>query len=294
MGKTNIEWSAMVWNPTTGCTKVSNGCLRCYAETIDRRFQRDGPHVPWTVRAQAKAGGPAIHLRPDRLEAPLHWRKPLRVFVNSVSDLFHEQVPDSFIHEVWNIMAQTPQHTYQILTKRPGRMLGWLTGVSYPEPIFSPWPLPNVWLGVSVENQRWADERLPILVRVPARVRFVSVEPLLGPMDLKPYFFKCSGTCVPTPENPTCACKGLAIHQVIIGGESGPGARPMDLAWARDLVGQCQKAGTACFVKQLGRNPIDSEILWDSVDGRGHMTWDTKGADPSEWPQDLRLREFPT
>ena len=130
-------------------------------------------------------------------------------------------------------------------------------------------------------------------MRVPAKVRFVSAEPLLGPLDLKPYFFKCSG-CVPTPEDPRCACKGLAINWVIIGGESGAGARPMDLVWARDLVSQCQAAGVACFVKQLGRNPMlhGNEITPPFVRGR-HLLLDPKGADISEFPEDLRVRETP-
>ena len=267
--KTGIEWCTSTWNPWMGCSKVSLGCDSCYMFAGMRRFGRDPEVVQRT--------------RPQTFNAPLKWKDPKRIFTCSWSDFFHKQA-DPWREEAWDIILRTPQHTYQILTKRPGLMVAWAKT--------HPWPA-HVWAGTSVESQKYAP-RLDVLARVPAKVRFISAEPLLGPLDLKPYFFKCSGTCVPTPENPTCACKGLAIHQVIIGGESGPGARPMDLAWARDLVGQCQKAGTACFVKQLGRNPIDSEILWDSVDGRGHMTWDTKGADPSEWPQDLRLREFPT
>jgi protein gp37 len=296
MGKTKIEWTrgddespGMTWNPVTGCTKVSPGCLNCYAETIDRRFQHDGPHVPWTVHAQAKAGVAAVHLHPDRLEMPLRWRKPRRVFVNSMSDLFHKDVPFEFVAQVWETMRLAHWHTFLVLTKRPERMHEFIHtygpgNVTLAELT----PLPNVWLGVSVENQRLVDERLPILAQVPTKVRFVSAEPLLGPLDLKPYFFKYSG-CGVKP----CACKGLAIHQVIIGGESGPGARPMDLVWARDLVHQCKQVGVACFVKQLGRNPIDSEILWDSVDGKGHLLWDSKGGDMDEWPEDLRVREMP-
>ena len=147
MGKTSIEWTDVVYNPVTGCTKVSPGCLHCYAETIDRRFQRDGPHVPWTLHAQGKAGAPAVHLHPGRLDAPLHWKKPRMVFVNSMSDLFHEQVPDEFIDEVFGVMAAAPQHTFQVLSKRVERMLDYILHAETRVPALN-WPLPNLWLGV--------------------------------------------------------------------------------------------------------------------------------------------------
>ena len=308
MGKTKIEWATDTWSPVSGCSKVSPGCTNCYAirETNRHRnlpkyaglvtrypdFLGDGP-LEWTRE---------VRCHPELLDQPLHWKKPRMIFVCSMSDLFHDKVPWEFIVKVFDVMAATPWHTYQVLTKRPGRMAhfaehiwprhlgpckGWSPGAAWP---------PNVWAGTSLE-QEWDGQkhlvrRLDCLLRVPAKVRFVSAEPLLGPLDLKPYFFKCSG-CVPTPEDPICACKGLAINWVIIGGESGPGARPMDLAWARSLVGQCQVSGVPCFVKQLGRNPTDSELLWDSVDGKGRLLWDAKGGDMTAWPHDLRVRQMP-
>jgi protein gp37 len=173
------------------------------------------------------------------------------VFVNSMSDLFHEQVPFEFVAKVWNTMFNCgavdsgPQHQFQLLTKRPKRLLefaGWMDEVQQRRIDYR-----NVWLGVSAENQRWADERLPILARVPAKVRFVSCEPLLGPLDLKPYFFKCSG-CGEKP----CACKRLAIQWVIAGGESGSGVRPMHPDWVRSIRDQCQAAAVPFFFKQWG------------------------------------------
>jgi len=233
-----IEWTDATWSPVTGCTKVSPGCTHCYAETLTERFHGKGSFAD-------------VKLHHDRLDAPLHWRKPRRVFVNSMSDMFHDAVPDEFITAVFDVMRRTPQHTYQILTKRHGRMRVLMrTAV----------PLPNVWLGASVEDQKRADLRIPALLDTPAAVRFLSCEPLLGPVDLRQ----------------------AAVNWVIIGGESGPGARPMDLDWARFLIRQCRDAGTAVFVKQLG-----------SVWARAHKAASSKGSDPGEWPEDLCVRQFP-
>ena len=219
-----------------------------------------------------------------------------------MGDLFHSDIPWEMVTRVFNAMANTPWVTFQVLTKRPGRMayfaghFGADTGVGWQQE----WPS-NVWAGTSVESQKYAP-RLDCLLRVPARVRFVSAEPLLGPLDLKPYFFKCTG-CVPTPENPLCACKGLAIHQVIIGAESGPGARPMDLAWAKSLRDQCQTSGVPFFMKQLGKRPFwngigpppADHVYLERVPGgwRFDLLRDAKGGDPQEWPEDLRIREVP-
>ena len=193
-----IEWTDATWNPVTGCTKVSPGCANCYIERTPpfrmagRRFVR---------------GAIPVLLHPDRLDQPLRWRKPRRVFVNSMSDLFHEDVPDEFIDRAWQTMMLAQQHTFQILTKRPLRMRSYLAGLAadierWPLPVdagaarislvtllisLATWPLPNVWLGVSVENQRMADERIPVLLDTPAAVRFLSCEPLLGPLDLSPW-----------------------------------------------------------------------------------------------------------
>ena len=187
--KTKIEWTDATWNPVTGCTMVSPGCDHCYAETIAHRF----------AGTAAYPDGFAVTLRPERLDQPLRWRRPRRVFVNSMSDLFHKDVPDEYIACIWAVMALAPQHTFQVLTKRHGRMRslldddgfiqrvwnemdGFLPRAKHPDE--SRWPLPNVWLGVSVEDQQRADLRIPALLDTPAAVRFLSCEPLLRPVDL--------------------------------------------------------------------------------------------------------------
>jgi protein gp37 len=210
----------------------------------------------------------------DVLEVPLRWRKPRKVFVNSMSDLFHESVPDAFIADVFSVMARAHWHTFQLLTKRHSRMRSLLSRPSFRENLadWAPWPLPNVWLGVSAEDQHWFDIRVPALLATSAAVRFVSCEPLLGRIDMG---FGCvrSGAlrspCETVPD------------WVIVGGESGPGARPMELEWARQIVRQCRQAGMAPFVKQLG-----------SVAGRAAGAG-PKGGDWDYWPEDLRIREFP-
>ena len=247
---TGIEWTDETWNPITGCTKVSPGCDHCYAERITNRF-----------------GGPGafdtVVLHPDRLDKPLHWRRPRRVFVNSMSDLFHDDVPDEFIERTFVVMALAPRHQFQILTKRPGRMASLLgsrefvlavqaAGVARIGPPLSymppntdgdpdNWPLANVWLGTSVEDQRWADIRIPKLLETPAAVRFLSCEPLLGPIDLTRIV---SGQDVLDVR--------AVVDWVIVGGESGPDARPMHPAWARSLRDQCVEAGVPFLFKQWG------------------------------------------
>ncbi len=188
-----IEWTDTTWNPVSGCTKVSEGCRNCYIERtppfrINKRFFE---HPATGERSHEIGASTDVQLHPDRLEQPLHWRKPRRVFVNSLSDLFHDEVPDDFIEHVWDVMAATPQHTYQILTKRPARMASVLRrlhdcdhGGSLSASCGYCEPLPNVWLGVSVEDQRAADLRIPKLLETPAAVRFLSCEPLLGPLEL--------------------------------------------------------------------------------------------------------------
>lgn len=228
--------------------------------------------------------------RSTHLDTPLHWRNARHVVV--MSDLFHEQVPTEFIDKVFGIMALTPQHTYQVLTKRPERMRDYLRGArSVPvwvaardrmlEPLHGrtwvypggpmddkPWPLPNVWLGTSVENQHWADVRIPLLLDTPAAVRFLSCEPLLGPVDLRPYLTCSEGGCAWHGEELWCICHNPGLHWVIVGGESGPGARPMALDWVRGLRDQCQAAKVAFFYKQQG-GPRPG--MWRLLDGR---TWD--------------------
>jgi protein gp37 len=301
-----IEWTDASWNPVRGCSRVSEGCRHCYAEGVAARFSKPG--APYEGLARFTPQGPRwtgkIRLVPELLEQPLRWRKPRRVFVNSMSDLFHEDVPDSFIDAVFLTMIAAPQHTFQILTKRAARMRRWFearwSGVESvriasprktPE---RPWPLPNVWLGVSVEDQAAADERIPELLAAPAAVRFLSCEPLLGPVDL-------DGLSVPRPGgewrfsalrpdtdpgDDECF-RGARVDWVIVGGESGFRARPLEVEWARSIVEQCRAAGVPAFVKQLG-------AAWASAEARGPAGFtDPKGGDPEEWPEDLRVREWP-
>jgi protein gp37 len=240
-----IEWTEATWNPVTGCTEVSEGCDHCYAKTFAERWRG--------IPGHAYEQGFDLKLWPGRLDIPLRWKRPRRVFVNSMSDLFQDGVPDEFIREVFAVMAGTPRHTYQVLTKRPGRMASFLR--LWRE--LAVRPLPNVWLGTSVETQKWADVRIPQLLRAPAAVRFLSCEPLLGPLNL------AGAGHLDVKDS------GATIDWVIAGGESGPGARPMDPVWVRSLRGQCAAAGLAFFFKQWGgRTP---KAGGRELDGR---TWD--------------------
>lgn len=222
-----IEWTDETWNPVTGCTRVSPGCDHCYMYAMYPRLR--GMGVPGY-----NAAPEVVEVFPVRLGLPLTWKKPRRVFVNSMSDLFHPAVEYEFISEVFSVMAQAAEgrgHTFQVLTKRPGRAVGWWEQRG--KALFNgQWP-PAVWLGTSVENQRYAP-RIEVLARVPAPVRFVSAEPLLAAVDLRPYLQRGD------------------VQWVIVGGESGRKARDMDLAWARDLREQCREFGVAFFLKQLG------------------------------------------
>ena len=284
---TNIEWTDETWNPVTGCSKVSPGCAHCYAEGVALRFWRTQyPPVEvdtcegTTVRQRAFTD---VWCHPDRLREPLAWRKPRRVFVNSMSDLFHEDVPDEFIRRVFDTMALASRHTFQVLTKRAERMQ-WLVPAlarRHTAPDGSGWPLRNVWLGVSAENQRFLDERVPLLLETPAAVRFVSAEPLLEGLDIAKHR------------------PGANRLWFIVGGESGPNARPCAVQWIRSIVRQCQEADAPVFVKQLGSNPIQRVLYgpatFEADQPGGSETYPAsgKGGDPSEWPSDLRVREFP-
>jgi protein gp37 len=253
-----IEWTSATWNFVTGCTRVSDGCTRCYIERTPpfrmagRRF--DGPQIGATT---------GVQLHPERLDWPLRWRAPRRVFVNSLSDLFHDAVPGDLIIRAFAVMAATPQHTYQVLTKRPGRMRSLLRGpTAFGDEVLDhlldlpggaaaiaeqrvPWPLPNVWLGVSAEDQRQADIRIPVLLDTPAAVRWVSAEPLLAPVTLHRYLPVGWGEGARWTTN-------MALDWVVAGGESGPGARPAHPAWFRALRDQCTGAGVPFFFKQRG------------------------------------------
>lgn len=324
----SIEWTEATWNPVAGCTRASAGCDNCYAVRQSYRLEQMG---------QSKyAGLTVLNQRGDRhfngvircdeksLDIPLRWRKPTRVFVNSMSDLFHKDVPFEFIDRVFAVMALCPRHTFQVLTKRPERMAeymgthvgvcgvrrfdrfkeagrhGCVLGSAHfetpgGEGASFDWPLPNVWLGTSTENQATADERIPHLLRCPAAVRFLSVEPQVGPIEYRDEWAD-------------------GLHWLIGGGESGPHARPYDLAWPRAGIAWCRRHGIPWFQKQLGARIIirnDRMSEWPR-DGDGLVYWEEdermprfqgdpmcvrtvnrKGSDMKEWPGDLRIREMP-
>ncbi|TMR28343.1 DUF5131 family protein [Actinomadura geliboluensis] len=275
-----IEWTDATWNPVTGCTKVSPGCDHCYAETFAERWRGvPGHHFE---------RGFDLTLRPARLRQPLTWRAPRRVFVNSMSDLFHTAVPDEFIARVFAVMLAADQHTFQILTKRHARMRSLLrdsrfTAAVYERaaadhgraPVAAPyrrWPLPNVWLGVSAENQPWAERRIPALIETPAAVRFVSAEPLLGPINLTRAVWTCGserahGLTASYVHAGGCCDRFHGIDWVITGGESGPGARPAHPDWFRSLRDQCHAAKVAYFHKQHGAHTWQSPAPARRPDG---------------------------
>jgi protein gp37 len=270
--KTAISWTDATWNPVTGCTRVSAGCDNCYIDRSPpfrmngRRFDGEGP-----------GSTTGVLLHENRLDQPLRWRTPRRVFVNSLSDLFHPEIPVEFIADVFGVMALARQHTFQVLTKRPARMRsvvsdpdfvkavagsGWVSDEDY-DRVLTGWPLPNVWLGTSTETQHWADIRVPALMNTPAAVHFVSAEPLLGPLDLRDHL-----TC--GADWPTHVCTpGCRLGWVIVGGESGPRARPVDPVWVRDLRDQCVTADVPFFFKQWGG--LHAKTGGRDLDGR---VWD--------------------
>lgn len=242
-----IEWTSATWNPTTGCDRISAGCDHCYALALSRRlkamgqpkYQNDGD-----PRTSGPGFGVAVH--PSALDVPMRWRRPRLVFVNSMSDLFHARVDPAFVARVWAVMAATPQHTYQVLTKRPERLARVLVAARAGLGA-GRWPLANVWLGTSVESDEFAG-RADHLRAAPAAVRFLSLEPLLGPL-------------------PSLDLSG--IGWVIVGGESGPDCRPLDLDWVRQIRDRCVRLGVPLFFKQVGgATPKAGGRL---LDGR---TWD--------------------
>jgi len=272
--KSRIEWTEATWNPVTGCSKVSQGCVNCYALRDWARLSK----TPTTVYYGRKFTDVQCH--PERLDQPLRWTKPRRVFVNSMSDLFHDAVPDEFIDQVFAVMALCPRHTFQVLTKRPERMLdyiatNWRDGNiqnrmddietrdrtlfpgDAPPPLMKDWPLPNVWLGTSIEDQTTADARIPLLLKTPAAVRWVSAEPLIGPVRLD--------------EHGLHGGPGQ-FDWCVVGGESGPNARPMHPDWVRSLRDQCQAAGVPFFFKQWGEfYPADQVSSPDQLKAKGDI-----------------------
>lgn len=307
--KSSIEWTDATWNPTYGCSMANGsengGCLNCYAARLHARGLPNMVGITGKPLARILQSGPrwtgVVGVNEKTLELPRRWRKPRRVFVNSLSDLFHEALPDEAVDRVFAVMALCPQHTFQILTKRIDRALAYfMAGMSHmdarrrvqdvldqmgyrdtADKLIDQWPLPNVWLGVSVENQPTQMARVPLLRQCPAAVRFISQEPQLASINWTPELL-------------------AGITWIIVGGESGPGARPFDIQWARNTIAQCKAAGVACFVKQFGAKPHSAA---DHITHRGNpipmshgFSWflnDRKGSDMSEWPEDLRVREFP-
>lgn len=308
--KTSISWTGSTWNPVIGCSPVSEGCANCYAEAMARRFAgRPG----WG----SKKDPFAVKLFPDRLGLPLRWRKPKMVFVCSCGDLFHPDVPFSYIAAVFGIMAAASEHTFQVLTKRPERMaefFEWLAeevddtpaelfpnfmalsrqnrraywlasqaiarGVRH-HPVMlaslvdrAGWPLSNIWLGVTAENQARADERIPTLLQTPAAVRFVSVEPMLGAVDVGPYLVGQEEHGI-APGRPVGTCVGWTqpLDWVICGGESGPNARPMHPNWARSLRDQCRDAGVPFHFKQWGEWVAESHPAWRDPEHDPDWRW---------------------
>jgi protein gp37 len=352
----SIEWTNAVWNPCVGCTKVSPGCKHCYALTMHRRL---------TLMGQAKYAEPfeVVKPYPEHLAVPLGWRKPRRVFVNSMSDLFHEDLPNEYIAAVFGVMAAAQQHTFQVLTKRAGRMRAWFewfetfrdpnrylwpsliehaaVAAGGSDALFAAanrnagrggWPLPNVWLGVTAENQKAADERVPELLRCPAAVHIVSYEPALEAVDFSAYVQTCrdfevalerAAPEISISEHMAALRKFEAerrgapydarLSWVIVGGESGNKARPFNIDWARQVVAQCKAAGVAVFVKQVGAKPFDGRSLHlegTAIPGaapglRAKLTVHSltieatppagkKGGDMAHWPEEIRVREYPT
>jgi protein gp37 len=338
---TSIEWTDATWNPVRGCTRVSAGCENCYAEKVAARFS--GPGLPYEGLARIGKNGARwtgeVRMVPEHLADPLRWKKPRRIFVNSMSDLFHDGLTNQDIAAVFGVMAAAPQHTFQVLTKRAQRMrdwFGWIGGLVGPDRTVAPcdavagcmihanrrglikemlaanqqptppWPLPNVNLGVSVENQATADERIPLLLETPAAVRWVSYEPALAALDIRAYLGcrRCDGTgSVEVPGGgkacPQCFAwaqgspsRGPYLDWLVIGGESGPGARPFNLAWARSVIEQCKAAGVSVFMKQYGSRPIDGQqFTWTETcltDIRGRRELHLKAPDGGHaatvWP----------
>lgn len=335
----DIEWTNETWNPIVGCRRVSAGCEHCYAERMAARLASNPKTPQYDGIAEFTEAGPRwtgeVRTLPEKLYEPLSWRKPRRVFVNSMSDLFHPAVSFGFVAAVFGIMALTPRHTYQILTKRPDRMFlffEWLqrnvavgvepsaealAGIAIEQMEDRPsiedcpdedpgWPLPNVWLGVSAEDQATADERIPPLIESPADVHFVSAEPLLGLIHFDRIRNDSWGRYNTLRDG---------LDWIVLGGESGPGARRCDLSAIRQIVADARGNGVAVFVKQLGARPVErmssddhtpdtlSEVedVWPVGGESTHVAsnfWtpdleDSKGGDPSEWPEALRVRQFP-
>lgn len=290
--KTGIQWTDATWNCLRGCTRKSAGCTRCYAESIAHRFS--GPGQPYEGLTTNGRWNGQVRFIDDHWTDPVRWARPRRIFVNSMSDIFHESVPIEWIDRIFGVMALAGHHTYQCLTKRSERMLEYCQqdrrvqwayaaarattcgDIGFDLITLGPKVLPNVWLGVSIENQD-ARARIVDLALTPAAVRFVSAEPLIGPLDLglrRPH-----GSFADSSGRPL-------VDWVIIGGESGGQARECNVGDIRRIILECEEAGVACFVKQLGKLPMSTGVRLPLKDSR-------HGGDIDEWPEDLRVRQFP-
>lgn len=321
-----IEWTDATWNPVRGCSRVSEGCRNCYAERIASRFSGPGQPFEWFAKDGKWTG--EVFLEPEKLLVPLRWRKPRKIFVNSMSDLFHEELSDRAIAAVFGVMAACPHHIFQVLTKRPeaaARFMGkrldpfgdhaascdwWARQYGVPLSTemsreLSSWPPPNVLLGVSVEDQPTADERIPILLRIPAAVRFVSYEPALGPIDVTPYLprvGRCE-TCwsraastelaydskteayyaaMKRAEDEKAPCT-QHVGWVIAGGESGPRARPAHPDWFRSVRDQCVAAGVPFFFKQWGECIHRSQLKYNDRLAFEIDQAENLAGNPEEW-----------
>ncbi len=316
--KSKIAWTEATWNPVSGCSKVSDGCRFCYAE-------RDWPRL--AANSRSRYTGRVftdVKCHEEVLDRPLRWKRPRKIFVNSMSDLFHPEVPDGFIDRVFatmgNVLCSMPEcHIFQILTKRPERMSAYLNdprtehrvtmamnamGLGLPGENASPdWPLPNVWLGVSVENMRAADERIPILFETPAALRWVSIEPMIGPVSFRWRYGNGFKTDPATGKVHRNHLDGLRrIDWIVVGGESGPQARPVLREWIDSIVAECREADVPIFVKQLGAaysDPVNGiagsslKIPEEAISLLKKRLKHRSGADMEEWPESLRIREWP-
>ena len=293
---TKIQWCDEVWNPIVGCSKISAGCERCYAASAAKtaRLQQ------FPQYQKVKDWNGTVEFVPSQLEKPYKWKKGKRIFVGSMADIFHENVPFKWLEEIMAMIEETAQHTYQILTKRPERMIDffdWYSARCSDESIGDiKWRMPdNIWLGVSCENQAMADKRIPLLLEIPAKVRFLSCEPLLEPINLSKFLpIEWSEIAEDWIESwPGIGSYSASDYPnwVITGGESGASARPCHVDWIRDIASQCQSAKVAIFIKQLGSNAIATRS--DNTGNYKLKLQDRKGSDILEWFDDLRLQQFP-
>ncbi|MCT7971148.1 DUF5131 family protein [Laspinema olomoucense] len=316
---TKIQWTDETWNILVGCSRVpgSPGCQNCYAAEAAK-----SPRLQQFEQYQkVRSWNGTVEFVESQLIKPLKWKKPKRIFVCSMSDIFHKNVETAWIDKIFAVMAIASQHSFQVLTKRPERMLQYLSDNQTPDRIeeagyeFShnmefDWPLPNVWIGTSVENQEMADKRIPYLLQTPAKIRFLSCEPLLGPLDLGNHLVceYCQGNgrqlkvihwhkggVAGYVDCPQCGNNlwNNKINWVIVGGESGHNARPCRVEWIKSIVTQCQDAHIASFVKQLGAKPyLGCE---DYLPGINTINLrDRKGGNPDEWPDELKIQQFPS